>query len=199
VRETLDQLGSARANDAMAVAFRLFRNSDNAGGLLLDQHDGIPADLILTEQEYQRLQECLERRGLAKDLYFPASALREVKEPRERFGDVAVETVQYSPRQWTDRLTRDNVQLVPPSQEQRNLKFIQACSAFTRAIVAREAELREATDTRTTEDLRQLSLLLLHVTLVRSQVLNAPEQDLIPLRQRLLERIIRLYGPGDHH
>src|SRR6266851_1907451 len=38
-------------------------------GLILDQHDGIPARLFLRENEFQTVQVCLTRNGLPGDLY----------------------------------------------------------------------------------------------------------------------------------
>lgn len=47
----------------------------NQGGTnILDQHDGIPARLFLTSDEYVGFQNCLAEQGLPADLYVPIAS-----------------------------------------------------------------------------------------------------------------------------
>jgi hypothetical protein len=114
--------------------------------ILLDQHDGVPAKLFLTAAQFARLQEALDQAGLPRDLYYPAWEVRIVVEPyRVPFsnGSIVVGERAYSPRQWAQR-EANPVEVVPvPSEAERRLAVVRACSDLLGALDQGRTEFRE--------------------------------------------------------
>jgi hypothetical protein len=121
------------------VAIVLYHRSK----VLLDQHDGIPAHLFLTGDQFAQLQEHWRRSGLPEDLYFPAEAERVVTEPVAMFGGLVLGPGRYSPLQSARREAGPPPEVSVPGEEERELALIEAGVKFIGALGRRRAELTE--------------------------------------------------------
>lgn len=121
--------------------------------LVLDQHDGIPAQLFVTPEQFGQLQEYWRREGLPEDLYYPAEAQRVVTEPIRMFGGLVLGPGRYSPLQWARRETSTAPPTSIPGDKERELAFIAAGGKFIGALALRRAELTELGRTTDNDEL----------------------------------------------
>jgi hypothetical protein len=160
---TVDQSRDEAARGGRSGAGLLLYRGDRR---LYDAHDGLPATLWLSAEEFRTLQDRWRQEGLPADLFFPAAAAREVVEPTEVAGGVVLLARTYSPGQWARRPPGAAPPL--PSEDARRAQFLDACDRFVEALLLRQAQLREpgrppaaallAALTRVVADLQRLRL-----------------------------------------
>lgn len=110
---------------------------------VIDQSDGVPAILFLSLREFAKLQDCLEKAGLPRNLYYPASELRTAVVPVEHLGGVVMARRGYSPLQWVRRMASAGEVPRVPSEQERLKLYWEAISRFAPAAIRRYQELRE--------------------------------------------------------
>lgn len=152
--------------------------------LVLDQHDGIPARLYLTPEQFAQLQEYWQREGLPGDLYFPAEAERVVTEPIRMFGGLILGPGHYSPLQWDRRESIPPPGMSVPGEEERELAFIDAGIKFVGALGRRRAELTEPGRTSDDDELAAI---------------RAIERLISSLLAAMAERMNRRRSQGGQH
>ncbi len=146
---------------------------------IMSQSRGIPGELDLTMEEFTELQQIWERKGLPRDLYYPAHERRTIIEQFKTLGGVVRAYRHYSPRQWEQRLQAGVKPLPIPSEEERLEAFIAACDRFAQAVALRMAELTEPGQTVKPAKLQQLKTIYHEVSLAalraREALLPTPE------------------------
>jgi hypothetical protein len=147
------------------VALRLLSSNH----VLLDQHDGPPAVLFLTPQQFAEFQDCLSAANLPRDLYYPATEQQTIVEPREAYGWPVMAEVHYSPMQLARRKAKGERPPELPSERERLERLLRACQHFLHALLQRRAELTEVGRPVDQEQLAEIEELAAHVNaLLRS-------------------------------
>jgi hypothetical protein len=123
---------------------------------LLDAHDGFPGSLFLLPDQFAELQDCWERYGLPRDLYYPSQERRVVVEPVERYGGVFRVYQRYSPRRWANRDLAMIQAIRVPSDPERAESFIRSCEEFARRLLLRRFELSEPGRERDDDEIKAL-------------------------------------------
>ncbi len=162
VREALDWVEAwlRRAERPVTLAGLVLRWS---GRIVLDQHDGVPARLLLTPAQFAAMQNCLESEGLPRDLYYPASEARVLEEPVEYMGGVILGHRRYSPLQWARRDASNLPPLRLPSEEQQALRFFESCQRFLEALELRCAQLQRSDKQDDRQELQEVDALVENV------------------------------------
>lgn len=109
--------------------------------LVLDQYDGFPGVLALSEQEFADLQGAWIAVNLPDDLYYVASSQREVVEPTETVGGVAMVERRYTPIYWEHRQNDAISSLRIPSEDERRATIADEFRRFSAALRHRMEEL----------------------------------------------------------
>lgn len=110
---------------------------------LLDQSDGVPGIMAISQGQFAELQQAWERHGLPRDLYYQASEQRIVVEPAELLGGVVRLPQRYSPLRWARRSQGEVDIPSAPGEEERKKRFVEACGQFQQALLLRLYELGE--------------------------------------------------------
>jgi hypothetical protein len=160
IAEVIDHLEAWLANNWATAAIglvglRLYQ----ADRKLLDQSDGFPAVLNLTQAQFLDLRDDLERADLPDDLYYSEREVRRVIAPYEVYGGLVLGEMAYSPLEWGRRGAAAVASLRVPSEEERRQTLFEECLRFSRALIRRTAELREPGKTPDQEELDEIAAL----------------------------------------
>lgn len=156
---------------------------------VLDQHDGIPAKLRLTTDEYQILRHCLAQHGLDADLYYSAGEERTLVEPVRRHGGVVLAKMRYSPGEWSRRRPPDDVEI--PEEIVRVQRFVSACQQFSEETGLRIAEITEPGKEINQDELSELRFIRAYLDLIKLHAQRKDVRSLWPFivgMFRLMER-----------
>lgn len=145
-------LGEQTGNEWHLACITLFDGEE----LLLNQLDGPPGTLALSEDEFELIQATWERAGLPRDLYYRSGEQRTAAAPSERYGGLVLSDRSYTPREWALRDPAALEWLRAPGEEHRVEAFVEACETFHFAALRRFHELQEHGRERDEGEIREL-------------------------------------------
>lgn len=163
--------------DAEMFAYGMALRLTDGESKILDQSEGFPGYLVLTEQQFRILQRDWSAAGLPPDLYYPATEQRITIEPVELEGGVVLRREFYSPRKWETAVNAGLTRRPVPSKIERDALFAAECQLFEDALERRWYELQEPDKERDREQMRLMSHLRDRLRRLRDYLSNPPEPE----------------------